>query len=531
MNTHADKTPDSKSQTVVRNDYSAQSGSESSFQFADNRSEATTQRKLNELANNSQNLKQAAQLKSLADNYPGQTIQKVGIEEEEPLQGKFIPVQRQGIEEEELLQGKFEPVQMMEEEELLQGKFETIQKKASPEYSRRENKTGLPDQLKSGIENLSGHSMDDVNVHYNSDKPAQLNAHAYAQGTDIHLASGQEKHLPHEAWHVVQQKQGRVKPTMQLKGHVNVNDDEGLEREADVMGAKAVQRKLEHNDSSGVDNTPEKIRQGKFKSSGAEDTKQLMDEGSGIMQFGGAVANPNGERNYNAIGYGIQGIRTLSENIMLADNPICNVGVMARYPVGINYFKGKGGHAALQVDVDLGKGGEHQYLQAGVSATGSIQVEPTFQTIKTREGYNIKRITKSVDKDICISTLKKTAAEIAKVQDYQERILYNSGTKTNCALWASNMAAQAGLDLGTNDKWFLPSPNDVQGLMENFRNKEGITITEEKTVKSSEGEIASNVGVEATPGWDNELEQATGVMPEEQAKKLMEEALQDDSTA
>jgi hypothetical protein len=104
---------------------------------------------------------------------------------------------------------------------------------------RKENKTGLPDQLKSGIENLSGHSMDDVKVHYNSDKPAQLSAHAYAQGTDIHIASGQEKHLPHEAWHVVQQKQGRVRPTIQMKGKVNVNDDKGLEKEADVMGAKA----------------------------------------------------------------------------------------------------------------------------------------------------------------------------------------------------------------------------------------------------------------------------------------------------
>ncbi|UII25819.1 DUF4157 domain-containing protein [Fulvivirga maritima] len=79
---------------------------------------------------------------------------------------------------------------------------------------RKVNKTGLPDNLKSGIESLSGHSLDDVKVHYNSGKPAQLNAHAYAQGTDIHLASGQERHLPHEAWHVVQQKQGRVKPTM-----------------------------------------------------------------------------------------------------------------------------------------------------------------------------------------------------------------------------------------------------------------------------------------------------------------------------
>lgn len=105
---------------------------------------------------------------------------------------------------------------------------------------RKTNKTGLPDNLKSGLENLSGHAMDDVKVHYNSHKPAQLNAHAYAQGTNIHVASGQEKHLAHEAWHVVQQKQGRVKPTLQMKGKVNVNDDKGLEKEADVMGAKAM---------------------------------------------------------------------------------------------------------------------------------------------------------------------------------------------------------------------------------------------------------------------------------------------------
>ena len=98
------------------------------------------------------------------------------------------------------------------------------------------NHTGLPDNLKSGIENLSGFSMDDVKVHRNSNKPAQLHAHAYAQGTDIHLAAGQEKHLPHEAWHVVQQKQGRVKPTLQMKGGATVNDDKGLESEADEYG-------------------------------------------------------------------------------------------------------------------------------------------------------------------------------------------------------------------------------------------------------------------------------------------------------
>ena len=102
------------------------------------------------------------------------------------------------------------------------------------------NNTGLPDNLKSGIESMSGMSMDSVRVHYNSAQPAQLNALAYAQGTDIHVAPGQEQHLPHEAWHVVQQAQGRVQPTMQMKEGVPINDDRGLEHEADVMGAKAL---------------------------------------------------------------------------------------------------------------------------------------------------------------------------------------------------------------------------------------------------------------------------------------------------
>ncbi len=115
---------------------------------------------------------------------------------------------------------------------------------------RRSNKTGLPDKLKLGIENLSGYSMDDVKVHYNSNKPAQLQAHAYAQGTDIHLAPGQEKQLPHEAWHVVQQKQGRVKPTRQLKSKVNINDDAELEKEADVMGYKALGFSLNSREES-----------------------------------------------------------------------------------------------------------------------------------------------------------------------------------------------------------------------------------------------------------------------------------------
>lgn len=156
------------------------------------------------------------------------------MEEDEPLQGKFHTIQM--LEEEEPLQGKFFPIQRLEDEEPLQGKFGTIQKQAT----QTSNNTGMPNQLKSGIEGLSGIDVSDVKVHYNSSKPAQLNAHAYAQGSDIHIAPGQEKHLPHEAWHTVQQKQGRVKPTVQMKENIPVNDDPSLENEADVMGAKAL---------------------------------------------------------------------------------------------------------------------------------------------------------------------------------------------------------------------------------------------------------------------------------------------------
>jgi hypothetical protein len=128
----------------------------------------------------------------------------------------------------EINQGTVAQPRLMEEE--------PAQREAAP----TPNRTGLPDRLKAGVESLSGISLDDVEVHYNSNKPAQLNALAYAQGTDIHVAPGQEKHLPHEAWHIVQQKQGRVQPTMQMKTGIPVNDNQVLEKEADVMGTKAL---------------------------------------------------------------------------------------------------------------------------------------------------------------------------------------------------------------------------------------------------------------------------------------------------
>jgi len=103
---------------------------------------------------------------------------------------------------------------------------------------RRKNETGMPDALKARIESLSNMTMDDVQVYYNSTMPEQFGALAYTQGTKIYVRPGQERHLAHEAWHVVQQKQGRVKPSLQVNDH-DINDDQGLETEAAMMGADA----------------------------------------------------------------------------------------------------------------------------------------------------------------------------------------------------------------------------------------------------------------------------------------------------
>jgi hypothetical protein len=100
------------------------------------------------------------------------------------------------------------------------------------------NNTGLPDRLKAGVEKLSGFAMDDVRVHFNSSKPAALQAFAYTQGNEIHVGPGQQRYLPHEAWHVAQQKQGRVKSTLLMKGKA-ISDDGALEREADHFGRNA----------------------------------------------------------------------------------------------------------------------------------------------------------------------------------------------------------------------------------------------------------------------------------------------------
>lgn len=113
-----------------------------------------------------------------------------------------------------------------------------LQEWQSKTQQAEENSTGLPDDLKANLEGMSGMSLDHVKVHYNSSKPAKLGAYAYAKFPNIYIASGQEKHLPEEAWHMVQQMQGRVKSTKKVNG-TPINDNPSLEKEAIQEGKKA----------------------------------------------------------------------------------------------------------------------------------------------------------------------------------------------------------------------------------------------------------------------------------------------------
>lgn len=110
------------------------------------------------------------------------------------------------------------------------------EKKEEKSVQRKQetNKTGIPDAMKQRAEQKSGLSFDDVRVHYNSEKPAQMQALAYTQGNQVYVAPGQEKHLGHELGHVIQQKEGRVSANTSFNG-MPVNDEKRLEKEADTI--------------------------------------------------------------------------------------------------------------------------------------------------------------------------------------------------------------------------------------------------------------------------------------------------------
>lgn len=92
---------------------------------------------------------------------------------------------------------------------------------------------GLPQNLQRQMNGQP--DLANVRVHQGGQQQQQ-NAHAFAQGNQIHLGNGQN-HMGHEVGHVVQQAQGRIGPNGLANGQIH--DDPALERQADLMGARA----------------------------------------------------------------------------------------------------------------------------------------------------------------------------------------------------------------------------------------------------------------------------------------------------
>jgi len=175
--------------------------------------------------------------------------QKQVEEDEEELQMKSNPAQLQVEEDEEELQMKSNPVQLQEEEEAIQTKMTQNQQsnQSSPETH---SSTKMPEQVQTKMETSLGADFSDVSIHKDSSKATDVGALAYAQGSDVHFAPGQFKPdshagqelLGHELTHIVQQREGRVSANIQKKG-MNINNDPGLENEADQLGKKAANHK------------------------------------------------------------------------------------------------------------------------------------------------------------------------------------------------------------------------------------------------------------------------------------------------
>ena len=103
--------------------------------------------------------------------------------------------------------------------------------------AKHKNRTGIPTELKERLEQSTGISLSDVRVHYNSALPEKLDALAYTKGNHVEIGPGQERHLPHELGHVVQQKLGLVRANAMHPSGEALNTDAGLERQADEIGA------------------------------------------------------------------------------------------------------------------------------------------------------------------------------------------------------------------------------------------------------------------------------------------------------
>jgi hypothetical protein len=262
-------------------------------------------------------------LQALPENQKLNSIQRLQAlpenERPEMLKPNLIQrLQRKQQEDNELQLKKDEdekPTQLKkDEEEILQAKLQSgATQESEPVTISSGSGSKMPDDVKGKMENSFNADFSNVNIHANSDSAPALNALAFAQGNDIHFAPGQydpssmkgQEILGHELTHVVQQREGRVQPTTQLKG-AGVNDSPELEREADEMGKLAAEGKSTGKNfagASGSENPNTSVQ--RFEAPGHEaaertaltapraDGKELSNEEASMVYYGNWMRDMN----------------------------------------------------------------------------------------------------------------------------------------------------------------------------------------------------------------------------------------------
>src|SRR4051794_6153305 len=133
---------------------------------------------------------------------------------------------------------------------------------APPSATAAGSGSPLPDPVRGKMERAFNTDFSSVRVR-ESAEASNLGASAFARGAELFFAPGQydptsqrgQSLIGHELAHVVQQSEGRVAPTIQAKG-LAINDDAGLEAEADDLGARAARGEIVRSGGGSVDGRP-----------------------------------------------------------------------------------------------------------------------------------------------------------------------------------------------------------------------------------------------------------------------------------
>ena len=251
MNTHSDKKKGNKKQSVdTKAEYQKKNGRTSSIEFVDNRPEAIAQRKLQKIA--SKNVKSP------------QTTQMMPQEGDKWTVGSS-QIHGKGI----MASNEFKPNEKVDVAAKLDGPgkvniskdfggYINHQSEAKANASVSEKGNSLILQTKQTIKEGS-----EITANYDNTHSYIANSESNYKDIDIQKSNDniQNKTLvDNRPESIVQRKlqelannnsqakksyllQRKEKPTMQMKNKLNVNDDVNLEREADVMGDKALQMK------------------------------------------------------------------------------------------------------------------------------------------------------------------------------------------------------------------------------------------------------------------------------------------------